>query len=169
MNGQAQAGELAERKKRAYRKRPTPEFLTGEAGLDPLAQRRVLMLLSVLSGERSVTEVIEETGITRQTYYNLEERALRAMLAALAGSCRTDDDPMKSELENLRAKLSRAESGRRRLERLLMLTRKVVKKGLMTTRKTKHRRRRILTRIGESSLRGSSVPKPSVFTETITT
>src|SRR5512146_1308953 len=68
---------------RARRSRPTPKWLTGRTDLDELAKRRCLMILSVLSGERPVSDVLEEQGISRGTYYNMEQRALEAMLAAL--------------------------------------------------------------------------------------
>ena len=41
------------------------------------------MLLSVLSGETAVTDAIEAAQISRPMYYQLEERALKAMLKAL--------------------------------------------------------------------------------------
>jgi hypothetical protein len=46
------------------------------------------MLLSVLSGQRSVSEAIGEARISRAQFYQLETRALRGMMSAL--------DPMSS-------------------------------------------------------------------------
>src|SRR5262245_47840798 len=68
---------------RRRRARPVPRWLTGNAELDAVAQRRCLMVLSVLSGEKPVTTVVEELGISRGLYYQLETRAVLAMLSAL--------------------------------------------------------------------------------------
>src|SRR5262249_1356385 len=70
-------------RRRTSRPRPTPSWLVKQSDIDEVARRRCLMILSVLSGERPVTEVVEEAKISRQTYYQLESRAVRAMLSAL--------------------------------------------------------------------------------------
>lgn len=44
------------------------------------------MLLSVLSGELPVSTAIEREGISRQTYYLWETRALHAVLASMVPS-----------------------------------------------------------------------------------
>ena len=69
-------------KKRKRRARPTPRWLKEPPadGPEAVAQRRCLLILSVLSGEQPVTDAIEATGVSRQLYYQLEERALKAML-----------------------------------------------------------------------------------------
>ena len=56
-------------KRRKPRPRPTPKWLVRPSDLDEMAKRRCLMILSVLSGERPVTEVVEEEQISRMTYY----------------------------------------------------------------------------------------------------
>ena len=66
-----------------HRSRPTPKWLLTSEDLDQIAQQRCLMVLSVLSGETPVTEAIAQAGISRATYYQLETRALSAMLRAL--------------------------------------------------------------------------------------
>ena len=68
---------------RSTRSRPTPQWLLTSTELDQIAQRRCVKLLSVLSGETSVTEAIAEMQISRGTYYKLETTALAAMLTAL--------------------------------------------------------------------------------------
>jgi hypothetical protein len=120
-------------KKRAMRERPTPKWLVRRADLDPMAQRRCLMLLSVLSGEKPVTAVIEDLGISRGTYYQLETKALVAMLRALAPG---SEDPttaagasVNQRIAELEAKVKRLEQEKRRVERLLYLARKVVPTG----------------------------------------
>ena len=52
--------------------------------MDDIARRRCLLVLRVMSGDVPVTDAIEEVGMSRATYYKLEERALRAMLAVLS-------------------------------------------------------------------------------------
>lgn len=98
-----------------------------------MARRRCLMVLSVLSGERPVTDVIEEAKMSRGTYYHLEERALRAMLNALTpGTDSSQAETPAKRIEELERKVGQLERDKRRSERLLMLTRKVVKPGPVT-------------------------------------
>jgi hypothetical protein len=115
------------------RARPKPGFLERK-DLDEMARRRCLMVLSVLSGERPVTDVIEEAKMSRGTYYHLEERALRAMLLALTpGADSSQAETPAKRIEELERKVQQLERDKRRSERLLMLTRKVVKAGPVTT------------------------------------
>jgi hypothetical protein len=88
------------------------------------------MVLSVLSGAVPVTEAIAQSKITRAAYYKLETRALQAMLAALnplstrpvgAGRAVKVAD---RRIEALEAQVKTLEQGKRRAERLLLLTRK---------------------------------------------
>jgi hypothetical protein len=103
-----------------------------------MARRRCVLILSVLSGERPVTEAIEEAQLNRQTYYQLEEKALRAMLRALTpgapeATTPSAEGPALRRIAELEAKVSKLEQDKRRSERLLLLTRKLVKPGRMTT------------------------------------
>src|SRR5438270_8570674 len=84
--------------RRKHRPRPTPKWLENSQELDAIARSRCLMVLSVLSGEKPVTDAIAETKISRGTYYQLEAKALNAMLAAL--------NPIASASESGRAALS---------------------------------------------------------------
>lgn len=98
-----------------------------------MARRRCLLVLSVLSGEKPVTDAIAESGMSRNTYYQMEERALEAMLEALGptpGPGRKPDQGAR--IAELEEKLSRLEQEKRRAERLLLLTRKVVRRGRLT-------------------------------------
>ncbi len=155
------------------RARGTPRWLATRE-LDEMARRRCLMVLSVLSGERAVTDVLEEAQISRGTYYNLEERALRAMLAALAPSTVQSpegiaESPAK-RIEELEAKVTQLEREKRRGERLLLLTRKVVRSGPL--KEATGRRRRSSTTGGPKPSRGSkppSTPSPSASPSTPTT
>lgn len=149
------------------RARPKPSLLERE-DLDEMARRRCLMILSVLSGERPVTDVIEETKMSRGTYYNLEERALKAMLVALTPGAESSDadSPAKRILE-LEQRVAQLERDKRRGERLLLLTRKVVKTGPLTTGAG---RRPSSTRAGRkrsasSKTKKTSPPPPSTPTQ----
>lgn len=119
--------------RRALRARPTPRWLTGRKDLDEVAQRRCLLVLSVLSGEKPVTAAISELGISRPLYYQLEERALVAMLAALAPGASTATSPDEltplHRVAVLEEKVKELEQDKRRLERLLFLTKKVLAPG----------------------------------------
>lgn len=123
-------------RRRAMRARPTPRWLTGRSDLDQVAQRRCLLVLSVLSGEKPVTAAIGELGISRPLYSQLESKALLAMLTALApgaSSAGTPDElsPLH-RIANLEDRVRELEQDKRRLERLLFLTRKVLPAGPVT-------------------------------------
>jgi hypothetical protein len=99
-----------------------------------MARRRALLVLSVLSGEKAVTDAIEEAGISRPLYYQLETKALQAMLRALApGNSDSTGTPgadgMLRRISELEEQVKHLAQEKRRCERLLFLTRKVVKKG----------------------------------------
>jgi hypothetical protein len=124
----SESKERTGRKKR--RARPTPRWLMKQADLDGIARARVLMVLSVLSGEKPVTTAIEELGISRGFYYQLETKALNAMLLSLApgsdGSAAPDATGTSRRITELEEKVSRLEQEKRRAERLLLLTRKAL-------------------------------------------
>ena len=114
------------------RARPTPSWLKERKDLDEMARRRCMMVLSVLSGERPVTDAIEEAQISRGMYYQLEERALEAMLSALMpGGEKSPSASPAARIAELEAKVATLEREKRRSERLLLLTRKLVKRGSM--------------------------------------
>lgn len=97
------------------------------------------MVLSVLSGERPVTQAIAQAKISRGTYYQLETRALKAMLAALnpAASAAKGAIPDLSahRIEALMERIRSLEQDKRRTQRLLMLTRKSIKAPVTTGRR----------------------------------
>lgn len=118
---------------RRHRVRPTPKWLLSSAEIDQVAKARCLMLLSVLSGEKPVTDAITEVGISRGTYYQLETRALEAMLRALgreAAETPREEASGLRRIAELERKLRRVEAAKRRAERLLLMTRRVVKGGV---------------------------------------
>ncbi len=122
-------------KRRARRARPTPRWLIQASDLDEMAKRRTLMVLSVLSGEKAVSDAIEEAQVSRPLYYQLEMKALQAMLRALAPGAELGGTPgadgMAKRIQELEEQVQRLTQEKRRSERLLFLTRKVVKKGPM--------------------------------------
>lgn len=122
---------------RKRRPRPTPRWLTKSEQIDRVAKARCLMILSVLSGEKPVTSAIEESGISRATYYQMETRALNAMLRVLSPTSTEEgleDTSPARRIAELEEQVHRLEQGRRRTHRLLVLTRKVVRKTPIVVR-----------------------------------
>lgn len=89
------------------------------------------MILSVLSGEKSVEDASREGEIQPAQYYLYEKKALAAMLAALVPGASESGSPMPA-LKQMEEKIATLEAAKRRLERLLMLTRMTLKSGPMT-------------------------------------
>ena len=81
-------GQPAEKVKKPQRHRRTshnlPLWLMQPSEQQAIAQRRTLMILSVLAGQKSVQEVIEEERVSRTFYYQLEDRGLEGMMKALS-------------------------------------------------------------------------------------
>lgn len=120
-------------RRRAPRARGVPRWLSGRKDLDQVAQRRTLLILSVLSGHLPVTTAIAEHGISRPLYYQLETKGLVGMMRALipgtnSGSSPDDATPMQQVVE-LEQKVARLEQENRRLERLLFFAKKVLPAG----------------------------------------
>jgi hypothetical protein len=104
--------------------------------VDVMAKRRCLLLLSVLSGQQTIREAINDAQISVGTYYQLESRALSAMLQALTPDSTTDGELSTwKKLSRLEARVKKLETDKRRLERLLALTKKVVRRGPMTRKR----------------------------------
>lgn len=124
---------------RARRSRPTPRWLTKQPDLDTVARNRVLLVLAVLSGEKPVSTAIEESGISRGFYYQLETKALNAMLLALApgsdGDASPDATGLHHRIKELTEKVERAEQAQRRAERLLFMQRKLTSTGPVKTQR----------------------------------
>lgn len=148
--------------RRRRRPRPTPTFLLEQQDHDAIAKRRVLMILRVLSGETPVTDAIEGSDISRQAYYQLEERALRAMMRALTPGADTTivtgpDPAMIRRIAELEARTKQLEQEKRRAERMLYLTRKVVPAGPMkSTHRGRPKKAQGSTRIGSGASPESS-------------
>jgi hypothetical protein len=120
-------------RKRPERSRGVPRWLTGRKDLDQVAQRRTLLILSVLSGHTPVTTAIAQHGISRPLYYQLETKALVGMMKALVPGANATANPDEvtpaRQLADLEAKVARLEQENRRLERLLFFAKKVLPAG----------------------------------------
>ena len=147
-----------EKRARRHRPRPTPKWLREKNELDEIAQRRTLMLLEVLSGEKPVTDAIEEAQISRGHYYQLEERALQAILEAMEPGAGPGRPPeTTSRLLQQEERVKQLEADKRRLERLLSMTRKVLRPGPLKTGLGRPRS----ARSGKSDSRPSTSSKSS--------
>ena len=80
-------------RRRKPRRRGVPRWLSGRTDLDEVAQRRTLLILSVLSGHTPVTTAIAEHGISRPLYYQLETKALVGMMRALIPGASASSNP----------------------------------------------------------------------------
>jgi len=153
--------------RRRPRARGTPKWIQTQKDLDEVARRRCLMVLSVLSGERPVTEAIAEAQISRQLYYLLEDKALRAMIAVLTPSSTGESGVSVAEspakrIAELEAKVSKLEKEKRRSERLLLLTRKIVRPGpIKTSSGGRPRRTSRSSRKGPASTTRGPKPSPA--------
>jgi len=127
--------------RRKLRPRPVPKWLLKSEQLDAIARSRCLLVLSVLSGELPVTEAIAKANISRGTYYQLEDKALKAMLAVLNPLASTTDQGTADlsaaacRIAELEEKVKQLEQETRRAERLLYLTRKSLKAPVTTGRR----------------------------------
>ena len=116
-----------------HRPHPLPRWLRSSSRLHAVARSRCLMVLSVLSGERSVSDAIAQAKISRATYYQLETRALNAILKALHPHSRgaTAAPSMgKERIRQLEAQVKRLQQHKRRSDRLLLLMRKSLRAPL---------------------------------------
>jgi len=125
-----------------------------EKSLDQVAQARCMMVLSVLSGQTPVSDAIRAAGVSRGTYYQLETRALNGMLRALVpGATEEGGDPRpRRQIADLESKVVRLERTRRRLERLLALSRRLSRGSALNVRA----RRTSSTLAGRSRSHGST-------------
>ena len=67
------------------------------------ARQRAELIFKVRSGQMTATEAAQTLGISRQQYYQWEQRALQALLSALedqpTGRPKTPTDPEKEALQ----------------------------------------------------------------------
>ena len=160
-------------RRRKPRRRGVPRWLTGRKDLDQVAQRRALLILSVLSGHMPVTTAIAEHGISRPLYYQLETKALVGMMRALipgqAASSNPDDATPMQQIALLEEKVARLEQENRRLERLLLLTKKIVPTGPVAMPERRGRKPgRRSTSAGPAPSPSSKKPTTSIATTSST-
>jgi hypothetical protein len=120
------------------------------------------MLLSVLSGEVPVTDAIVQAKISRATYYQLETRALQAMLAAMnplagnSGTAGADVSAAMSRIEQLERLVKHLEQDKRRSQRLLLLTRKSIRTPVQAPRRARRPKPRVSDELSPRSPGASS-------------
>jgi transposase len=92
-----------------------------------LARERAAVILQVRSGKLSATEGAQRLGVSRKTYYEWEDRALKAMAMALENQAPGRPSlPLDAEKEELQGKV-------RDLEKKLYLAEKTIEvKDLLT-------------------------------------
>ena len=103
---------------------------------DQDAKGKVSLVLTVLAGEKSIAEACRETGLTPITYYKLEERMVRAMVAtakmpALRGRRK---DPL-TEATSLAEETTQLRQEHRRLQSLMRISKKLLRTGARKRRK----------------------------------
>lgn len=68
------------------------------------SEQRAALILQVRAGQLTVEQAARQLGISRQRYYQLEHRALQAMLSALEdqpkGRPKGESDPEKETLQS---------------------------------------------------------------------
>lgn len=104
---------------------------------NPEAKTKVALVLEILAGEKSIAEACRQTGIKPMQYYKLEERMVRAMLAAAVvkpGKGRWKD-PM-AEASALATETEELRQEHRRLKSLVRVSKKLFKAGRRRGRKT---------------------------------
>lgn len=107
---------------------------------DPQVKARVLAVLQALSGEKTISQICEETGLKMVQYYKLESQMLKGMTMAaqssLEGGRRMSTLAESSTLQERNQKLRQENL---RVQSLLRLTKKLFK---MTRRGRKPQIRR---------------------------
>jgi hypothetical protein len=124
-----------------------------------------MMVLAVLSGEKPVTTAVEEAGISRGFYYQLETKALNAMLLALAPGGDADPSPnatgLTQRIRDLELKLEKTEQEKRRAERLLFVTRKLAGPQTIKTHRGRPPKGAASTKAGPKPSRSSATTRPT--------
>ena len=89
------------------------------------ARQRAELIFKVRSGQMTATEAAQTLGISRQQYYQWEQRALMALLSALedqpAGRPKTPTDPEKEKLQRRVQQLEQEAQRQQQREQLRQL------------------------------------------------
>lgn len=118
-----------------------PRWLLNPGASQAIGHARCLMILSVLSGQKTVKEVIEEAKICRTLYYQLESKALQGMVRALnpmTGETASDRRELRraqARIRTLNAQVKLLTQRKRSVERLLRLMVKSSQVPLNTARR----------------------------------
>ena len=155
--------------RRKHRPRPMPRWLKSSRDLNAIARSRCLMVLSVLSGETPVSDAIQQAKISRGTYYQMETRALGAMLAvlnpaAVAKSGSPDLEAAAARIGELQRRIARLEQEKRRTQRLLHLTRKTIWGRVTTGRRGRPPKNALLGSIPSGRPRSRASKEKPTFT-----
>lgn len=153
-------------------KRPTrPKARPGTLASDE-ARRAAVAVLSVMAGELRPSEASARLSLSVNRYYQLEARALEAMVEALEPRARGRRGGRDFELEKLRRAKARAEHEATRFQALLRISQRALalsapapgpskdKPLLHGGRKTRRARVRARTVISTLSETGASMPPP---------
>jgi hypothetical protein len=156
-------GAQGETVKKPQRHRRTshhlPLWLMQPAEQQAIAQRRCLMILSVLAGQKSVQEVIGEERVSRALYYQLEDRGLQGMLKALSPriegltSERQELTQLRAQNRALKEQVKILTQRKRSAERLLRL---LIKSN--SARVTTERRGRPRKALSTATMPGGDLP-----------
>lgn len=102
---------------------------------DPEAKAKVMLVLQVLSGEKTINGACREVGLLPLQYYKLEDKMVRAMVER---ACLPAGAPRRDGAEEIRTLSEETEALRqeqRRMQSLVRITRKVL--GLKNRRPRK--------------------------------
>jgi hypothetical protein len=124
-----------------------------------IAQARCLMVLSVLSGQKSIQEAISEAKVSRVLYYQLEDRALNGMMMALGPRVREAPNEQQElararvQVRHLTARVKWLVQRRRAAERLLRLMMKSNRTPVKIERRGRPRKA-----LSTATMRGGDLP-----------
>ena len=133
-----------------------------------LARSRLMLVLSVLSGEKTVSEASRSAGISRESYYEMQRRALEAMLAALnplapaKGGLWVELSAAADRIYELQMQLKRLEQAKRRSQRLLVLTRKSIEGPLRKARRGRRPKDAFLVSIASGNTEPRKTAAPAL-------
>ena len=129
-----------------------------------IARSRTLMILSVLAGQKSVKEAIEEQKVSRVFYYQLEDRALHGMLRALSprvmGVSSEHRELMvaRAQIRALSQRVKHLTQRKRSAERLLRMLLKSNQARVTTRRRGRPRKDLTQADLSRTQVSGADLP-----------
>lgn len=87
-------------------------------------QKRAWMILQVLSGAKRLSEVTEEAGISMTRYYQLEEKAIQALVLSLSPQETKQKSCIQERLRRAEAKIDKLEREKKQYSQLRRVARK---------------------------------------------